>query len=136
MGSSDDERQAVLDTVQALLDTVAHRDREGLRALLVPGGSAVRSRDHQVLCTPLVDFPDIIPGGTSELLERFYTPTVRVDDDIAMVWARYDFFVDGQVHHWGTNIVSLLKQDGRWRVSAIADNGRSGPRPVGWENGE
>ncbi len=39
----------------------------------------------------------------------------------------------GDVHHWGTNILSFLKQDGRWRVSAIADNGRTGPRPVDWD---
>jgi hypothetical protein len=29
-------------------------------------------------------------------------PVGRVDDDIAVVWSRYDFFVDGDVHHWGT----------------------------------
>lgn len=130
-----DERQAVLDTVQALLDTIPARDRAGMRALLVPGGSAVRSRDEQVICTPFEEFPDQMPGGTTALEERFYQPTVLIDDDIAMVWARYDFLVDGQVHHWGTNIVSLLKRDGRWRISAVADNGRASPRPDGWEEG-
>lgn len=132
---ADDEQQAVLDTVRELLGTVRTRDRERMRELLVPGGSAVRSRDEQVICTPLAEFPDLIPGGTSSLEEPFYQPFVLIDDDIAMVWARYDFLVDGEVHHWGTNILSLLKRDGRWRISAIADNGRTGPRPVGWENG-
>jgi hypothetical protein len=65
--------------------------------------------------------------------ERFNNPLVRVDDDIAMVWAHYDFLVDGDVHHWGTNILSFLKQDGHWCVSSVADNGRSGPRPQSWE---
>lgn len=34
-----------------------------------------------------------------ELDERFHEPLVRVNDDIAVVWAHYDFLVDGVVHH-------------------------------------
>jgi hypothetical protein len=128
-----EERAAVLETVQALMDAIPPRDGAALRELLVPGGSAVRSRDDKVICTPLADFR--LPGGTEALEERFYQPVVLIDADIAMVWTRYDFLVDGQVHHWGTNILSLLKRDGRWRISAIADNGRTGPRPEGWELG-
>jgi hypothetical protein len=126
------EVQAVLSTVRQLLDTVAKRDRQGMRELFVPGGTAVQSRDHHVSITSFEDFPEKIPGGAVRLKERFYSPLVRVDDDIAMVWARYDFLVEDGVHHWGTNILSFLKQDGVWRVSAIADNGRTGPRPGDW----
>lgn len=129
----DDER-AVLDSLYKLLETVTTRDNEGMRQLLVPDGCAVQSRDHHVTFTALRDFPDKIPGGTAQLEERFYEPLVRVDDDIAMVWAHYDFLVDGEVHHWGTNIVSFLKQNSRWRVSAIVDNGRTGARPTDWDH--
>lgn len=122
----EEDERAVLDTLDRLLATVANRDKEGMRQLLVPDGSAVQSRDHHVTCTALRDFPDKMPGGTSHLEERFYEPLVRVDDDIAMIWARYDFLVDGEVHHRGSNILSFVKQDGRWRVSAITDNGRTG----------
>ena len=126
------EERAVLSAVKRLLNTVANRDREGMRRLLVSGGSAVQSRDHLVSCTPLSEFPEKMPDGAARLHERFYAPLVRVDDDIAVVWARYDFLVDGKVHHWGTNILTFLRQDGTWRVSAVADNGRSGPRPADW----
>lgn len=132
---TEDERD-VLDTVHALLATVADRDTEAMARLLFPGGTAVQSRDHRVTCTPLSEFTTLVPGGTDRLEEHFHEPLIRVDDDIAMVWAHYDFLVDGAVHHWGTNILSLLKQDGRWRVSAIADNGRTGPRPDGWERAD
>jgi hypothetical protein len=87
----------------------------------VPGAS--------VFHTLLGDLPERLPEGTETLEERIYDPLVRVDGDIAMVWAPYDFFVDGKLHHWGTNIVSFLKREGSWRISGPADNGRSGPRP-------
>jgi hypothetical protein len=74
-----------------------------------------------------------MPTGDAALEERFHHSLVRVDDDVAGVWSRYDVFVDGEVHHWGTNVLSFLKQDGRWRVSAVADNGRIGPRPADWD---
>ena len=128
-----EDEKAVLDTVTRLLDAVAGRDKAAMRDVLHPGGVAVRSRDHVELCTPFPEFPDLMPGGDAVLAERFYDPLVRVDDDIAMVWAHYDFFVDGKLHHWGTNIVSLLKRDGRWVISGIADNGRTTERPEGWE---
>jgi hypothetical protein len=130
--SADEEEEVILAIVQRLLDTVANRDKDGMSEILIPEGCATQSRDHQISRTKLQDFPEKMPGGTERLEERFYNPLVRVDDDIAMVWAQYDFLVEGEVHHWGTNILSLLKQDGRWRVSAIADNGRSGPRPENW----
>ena len=90
-------------------------------------------RLHSLSCAPLRDLPEKITGGTARLEERFYNPLVRVDDDIAMVWAHYDFLTDGEVHHWGTNILSFLKQDGQWRAFSVADNGRSGPRSQSWE---
>ena len=130
------DEQEVLDTVARLLDTVARRDKEGMRALLFPGGVAVRSRDHEVWCVPFAEFPDLLPGGDSVLQEQFHEPLVRVDDDIAMVWAHYDFLVDGRVHHWGTNILSLVKRSGGWQISGIADNGRTGERPANWEDQE
>jgi hypothetical protein len=131
--SGPEEEKVILATVRRILDTIAYRDKEGMSELLVPEGCATQSRDHRIFQTPLRDFPQKMPGGTARLEERFYNPRVLIDDDIAMVWAHYDFLVDGEVHHWGTNILSLLKQDGQWRVCAVTDNGRTGPRPTNWE---
>jgi uncharacterized protein DUF4440 len=129
--STAEEEEAILTVVRRLLDTIAHRDKAGLIKLLVPEGCATLSRDHQVSHTQLRDFPGTMPGGTSRMEERFSNVLVRTDDDVAVVLAQYDFLVDGEVHHWGTSILNFLKQDGQWRICAITDTGRSGPRPDG-----
>jgi hypothetical protein len=126
------EEEAVLATLGRLLDTVARRDRRGMNELLVPEGSATQSRDHEITHTRLCDFAEKMPVGASRLEEVFHHPVVHVADDIAVVYARYDFLIDGQVHHWGTNILNFLKQGTAWRVSAIADTARTGPRPENW----
>jgi hypothetical protein len=127
--SSYDEEQAVLATLQALLDALGARDKDAMRATLMPGGSATHSRDEKFFHESFRDLPDRLPPGTDTLEERIHDPLVRIDDDIAMVWAPYDFFVGEELHHWGTNIVSFLKRDGKWLVSGITDNGRTTPKP-------
>jgi hypothetical protein len=126
------EEEVILATVQRLLDTIANRDKTGLSEILVPEGCATLSRDHQISHTQLREFPEKMPGGTSRMEERFHNVLVRIDDDVAAVVAQYDFLFDGEVHHWGTSILSFLKQDGQWRICAIADTGRSGSRPRNW----
>jgi hypothetical protein len=123
------EQRSVLAALQQFFDAMADHDEEAMRETLLPDGTAVHSRGDRVLHTRLSDLPGQAAAGTARVEERIHDPVVRVDDDIAMVWAPYDFLVDSVPHHWGTNIVSFLKRDGRWRISGIADNGRPGPRP-------
>jgi Putative lumazine-binding len=132
-----DDETAVRTVVKRLLGTIADRDPATMREILMADGGATQVRDGVVAQTRLGDLPDVIARGElftgpSRLEERFYDPLIRIDENIALVWAHYDYLTDGAVHHWGTNILSLLKQDGVWRVSNIADNGRSGPRPPDW----
>lgn len=123
------DEQAVLAVLRALFDAMADRDKAAMRAALVPEGWAAHSRAGRVLHVRLLDLPDRLPEGNARVEERIHDPLVRVDDDIAMVWCPYDLYVDGEPHHWGTNIVTFMKTDGRWRICGVTDNGRSGQRP-------
>jgi hypothetical protein len=125
-----DDEQAVLAVLRELFDAIANHDQAAMHAVLVPEGGATHSRDGRVFHSLLRELPGRMPPGTAKLEERIFDPLVRVDDDIAMIWAPYDFFVDGEPHHWGTNIISLLKRDGHWRITGVTDNGRSGRRPT------
>ena len=58
------------------------------------------------------------PGDT--LYERMWDPEVRVDGDIAALWAPYDFRIGERFSHCGHDAFHLVRQDGRWRISAIA----------------
>jgi hypothetical protein len=120
------DRQAVLAVMQALFDGIANRDKDAMRATMMPDGTAVHSRDGVITVERLGDLPDRMPGGTAQMQERALSTLVRVDHDVAMVWAPYVFLVDGEVHHEGTNVFGFMKQsDGRWLISGFTDNGRS-----------
>ncbi|WP_394846883.1 nuclear transport factor 2 family protein [Pendulispora brunnea] len=118
--------QAVLAPFQATLDGIAKRDKAMIRAQLLPGGNATLLREGgRIVQLPFEAFVEKLPStGSERLEERIYNPLIRIDDNIAVIWASYDFFIDGKVDHCGTDMINLVKRDGRWLVSGITDNSR------------
>ncbi len=64
--------------------------------------------------------------------EQIYDVQVRVDGNIAQVWAPYTFYLDGKVSHCGINAIDLLNDGTGWRVTQVADTRRreSCPDPL------
>ena len=64
--------------------------------------------------------------------EQVYDVQVRIDGDIAQVWAPYTFYLDKQVRHCGVNAIDLLRDGEGWKVTQIADTRRrdSCPDPL------
>jgi hypothetical protein len=116
--------QAVLAPFQAFLDGMAKYDQAAMRATVQPEGSVALLRKDKIIRNTLAGFIDHIKPGKDRIEERIYDPLVRVDDNLAIIWARYDFRVNGKVVHCGTDLVHLVKQDGKWVIAGIADNSR------------
>jgi hypothetical protein len=120
------EEKAVVGRLQAFLDGLAKRDKAGMTAVLLPGGSATlmrKGKPVQMAFDALLE--RLSAPGTDTREERIYKPLVRIDTDIAIIWARYDFFANGKVDHCGTDIVNLVKVDGQWLISSIGDTSRT-----------
>jgi hypothetical protein len=49
---------------------------------------------------------------------------VRVDHDLAVVWAPFQFFLNGKLDHCGTDIATLVLLEGRWLITTVEDNQR------------
>ena len=119
------EEKAVLAPFQTLLDGIGKRDHEMMRSALLPGGMITLSRADKTTQLHFDAFVERIPAtGTQKLEERIRDPLVKIDDNIAMIWAPYEFLIDGKVDHCGTDIAHLVKHDGKWLIAGIADNGR------------
>jgi len=117
------EEQAVLAPLQGMLDGIAKRDKAAIREHLLPGGTATLVHGGKILQISFEAFVDRLPAtGTARLEERIYGPLIRIDDDIAVIWAPYDFFIDGKVDHCGTDTAHLVRRDGRWLIASLGDN--------------
>lgn len=118
------DKAAVLKPLQRVLDGIAKRDKVEIRNQLLPGGSATLIRNGKILQLTFDAFVERIPDGTELLEERIYDPQIFIDNDIAVIWAPYEFFINGTIDHRGTDIVQLVRQDGQWLIASIGDNSR------------
>jgi hypothetical protein len=119
------EEQAVLTPVKAMFDGMTKRDAEAIKQPLLPGGSMVLMRDGKPTQMTFDAFADRVGRpGTTHIEERIQDPLVRIDHDLAMVWARFEFLVDGKLDHCGTDLFNLVREDGKWLIASVADTGR------------
>ena len=56
--------------------------------------------------------------------ERLHDVQVRVDADMAQVWAPYVFYVDDKLRHCGVDAIELLRVTGGWKITQLSDTRR------------
>ena len=57
--------------------------------------------------------------------ERISEPTIRVDGDIAMVWAPFVVRVAGRISNCGFDHFDLVREDGVWKVMNLTFSSRT-----------
>jgi hypothetical protein len=119
------EEQAVLAPVQAMFDGMTKRDAAAIKEPWLPGGTLVLMRDGKPAQMTFEAFADRVGRpGTTHIEERIHDPLIRIDNDLAVVWAPFEFLVDGKVDHCGTDLFNLVRKDGKWWIAGVADTGR------------
>jgi len=114
----------VLTPIQAMFDGMTHRNAAAIAAPTLPGGTMVLMRDGKAAQMTFADFATRVgKPGTTKIEERIHDPLVRIDNDLAVVWAPFDFLVDGKVDHCGTDLFNMVKVDGTWKIASVADTG-------------
>jgi Putative lumazine-binding len=118
------EEQAVLAPIHAMFDGMSKRDAAAIKAPTLPGGTMVLMRDGKPAQMTFEAFAERVgKPGTTQIEERIHNPLVRIDSDLAVVWAPFDFLVDGKIDHCGTDLFNLVRVDGRWMIASVADTG-------------
>jgi hypothetical protein len=118
------EEKAALASFQVMLDGLGRRDKAAMMAQLLPGGSATLMRNGKPVQMSFEALTDRLskPGPESHE-ERIHDALVRVDGDVAIIWAPFEFLIDGKVDHCGRDIATLVLVEGRWLVAYIEDTG-------------
>jgi hypothetical protein len=118
------EEQGVLAPIHAMFDGMSKRDAAAIKAPTLPGGTMVLMRDGKPAQMTFEAFAERVgkPGKT-HIEDRIHDPLVRIDNDLAVVWAPFDFLVDGKVDHCGTDLFNMVRVDGKWMIASVADTG-------------
>ncbi|HVH67218.1 MAG TPA: nuclear transport factor 2 family protein [Gemmatimonadales bacterium] len=120
------ERAAVLATVQKVFDGMRTRDTvliqqafdTSARLLRVTSGPAPSLRGISG-----ARFAAIVRGAKEGDVwnERIYDPEVRVDGNIAQVWAYYTFHLNATFTHCGIDAFMLMKLGNTWKITQLTD---------------
>ena len=112
--------------MKAMFNAMAQRDAAAIKQPLLPGGRMVLMRDGQPVLLTFEAFAERAgKPGTAHIEERIHDPLVRIDRDLAVVWAPFEFLVDGKVNHCGTDLFDLVRTDGEWLIASVADTSRT-----------
>lgn len=114
-----------LATVRRLFDGMRQRDTAAMHALFDSTARLVTTttRNGQpVMRVASIDrWLQAVGSATQELDERIWDAEVRVDDNLATVWVKYEFLAGGQFSHCGVDAFQLFKGPTGWRIFQVTD---------------
>lgn len=121
-GHQPGEEAAVLEAMNRYVAAISASDLETMAAMQTPEGMTYRARATEggaweVVARPNSYWVDPSQADGRAYQERYWSPTVLVRGGIAVVWAPYEFRIDGQRSHCGVDVFDFVKIDGEWRVS-------------------
>jgi hypothetical protein len=115
---------AVLVPIDAMFAGMTQRDPAAIKAAALPGTLLVLMRNGKPQQMTIEAFADrVAKPSPAHIEERIHQPLIRIDHDLAVVWAPFVFLVDGKPDHCGTDLFNLVHTDGKWLIAGIADTG-------------
>lgn len=122
------DRDAVLATVQKVFDAMRTRDTALLTSAFDTTGRLVSlNRAGAVSLMAPSRFGAAFSSAPAGNVwnERIYEPEVRIDGNIAQVWAYYTFHLNSTFSHCGIDAFMLVKAGGTWKITQLADSRRT-----------
>lgn len=121
-GHQPGEEAAVLRVLDRYMKAISEQDLEAMAGMQLPDGMTYRARPDGRGGTEIAGRPNswwIDPArkDTQTLRERYWSPTVLIRGSLAVVWAPYEFWVDGKTSHCGVDVFDFARIDGEWRVA-------------------
>jgi hypothetical protein len=130
------EKKAVLLVVQQLFDAMATQDTVAANRTLTLDGqfyavqvradsTYIGRRTHQQFVRSLANKERVIDERMRENEVQ-----VQIHQQLAMVWAPYDLWVNKKYSHCGVDVFTLLKTKQGWKIASLAYT----IEPTGCEN--
>ena len=116
------EEAAILAVMDAYMHEISANDLAAMDARQTAEGMTYRIRAREDGGWDVVARPNsywVAPerADDSTYRERYWSPTVMIRGGMALVWAPYEFQIDGQTTHCGVDVYSFARIDGVWKVS-------------------
>jgi hypothetical protein len=111
---------AVLVPINLFFDGLGKRDASAIEASAIPGATFVSMQYGNLKQMTFEQLAQRVGTGTTDIDERIHDPLLRIDNDLAVVWAPFEFRIDGKLDHCGTDLFNLVHNDGKWLIGSLA----------------
>jgi hypothetical protein len=121
-GHQPGEEATVLEVLDRYVTAISETDLDTQAAMQTPEGMTYQWRPAegggmQITARPNSYWTDPAQDDGRVYRERYWSPIVLIRGGIAVVWAPYEFWVDGETSHCGVDVFDFVKIDGEWLVS-------------------
>lgn len=122
IGHQPAEEEAILAAMDAYMLEISANDLAAMDARQTPDGMTYRfvaGEDGRWDVVPRPNSYWVAPerADNHTYHERYWSPTVMIRGAMALVWAPYEFQIDGQTAHCGVDVFSFARIGGVWKVS-------------------
>jgi len=123
-GNSENEQKNVLTVVNQFLQMLETGDTELAKKILVKEGSNFSLREKgegsfDIRFTTYESLIKSLPKTKGKYKEVIKKPKVLLYKGMAVVWAPYRFYIDGEFSHCGIDSFSLVKDGEKWKIASI-----------------
>jgi len=118
----------VIAVAQKLFDGMRARDTALIRSVFDPAGRLIGlTRDGAVRAESPDGFIRAVASAKAGAVwnERIWDTEVRVDGNIAQLWAKYDFHLNDTFSHCGIDAFQMARTAAGWKIVQIADTRRT-----------
>jgi hypothetical protein len=114
--------------VKRLFDGMRARDTAMMRSTMDSSARLIGVDTAGVVRVTPVDlwFAGVARPRPQVFDERIYDPQIQVDQELAQVWVKYDFFLGDKFSHCGIDAFMLSKRRDGWKITQIADTRKQG----------
>ena len=124
------EETAVKQTVNRVFDGMKISDTAVIRSAFSVGPilqTIVRNKEGKtiVLTEPLDSFLVSVARPHADVYdERITFDVIKIDRELAIVWAPYKFYLGTKFSHCGADSFQLVKINGEWEIQYLVDTRR------------
>jgi len=122
-GNIDIEQKNVLETVNKFFEVLETGDVDVAKDILMDKGSNFSVREEEetftIKFTQYKSLIESLPKTKGKYKEVITDPKFFIHHNIAVVWAKYKFYINGKFSHCGVDSFSLIKDKDKWKIASI-----------------
>jgi hypothetical protein len=111
----------VLVAVRGFFDALRSEDKSALAKHMIPGAvifvhNQMDPDNPRIVILKVEDHLARWAQSTRSVNEVMWYDDVQISESLAHVYGPYTFWVEDKISHCGVNSLSLVKQDGTWKI--------------------